>query len=137
MPRYAAGTIMKRGAPYTLKTSAAETASTTGGSVEVGDAAVAHVEVNVTAASGTTPTMTVVIEGSNDNVNWYTLATIGANGASLGGAGGAPSNFTAAALVRAAAPLSQFVRYRSVIAGTTPSFTYSVIAETSTGFFGA
>jgi hypothetical protein len=118
-----------RRSDVTLKASGAETASTTGTGVEVGEGQAVNVTVDVTAVSGTTPTMTVVIEGSNDGTNWYELGTIGANGAKVGQVGTAPSNLTATATVRASLPGARHVRSRSVIGGTTPSFTYSVLAE--------
>jgi hypothetical protein len=90
---------------------------------------VATVTVAVTAASGTTPTMTVVVEGSNDATTWFELGTIGANGYRAGSIGTAPSNFTTTATSRGAFPAVQYLRTRSVIGGTTPSFTYSVSAE--------
>lgn len=119
-----------RGTPLTLKASSAETASTTSGSANTGmDPGGLYVEVNVTAASGTTPTMTVVIEGSLDGTNWFTLGTVGANGYNSGSVGTAPSNFTATAgPIRAYLDSPQYVRSRSVIGGTTPSFTYTVLA---------
>ncbi len=131
MTRFGSGTVSKRGMYFSGKPSAAELVSTTGPSIEVGDAGTVHVEVNVSAVTGTTPTMVVVIEGSNDLTNWYTLAQVGANGATLGGAAAAPTNITAAGVYRAAVPCTQFVRYRSVIGGTTPSFTYRVDIEAS------
>lgn len=128
--RYAEGAFIKRGSPFTLKASGAETASTTGAQVETPDSGSAHIEVNITASSGTTPTMTVVIEGSNDAANWYTLGTFGANGFAPGSVATAPSNFTGVTgPVRGAVPAIQFLRYRSVIGGTTPSFTYTVTGE--------
>lgn len=128
--RFASGTVMKRGAAYTLKASGAETVSTIGPQViDTGESGVVYVQVDVTAVSGSTPSMTVVIEGSNDGSAWFTLGTIGANGYVVGSVGSAPSNFTAAATTRAAFPAMQFVRYRSVIGGSTPSFTYVVAME--------
>lgn len=117
-----------RGSAVVLKASSAETASTTGTSVNTGgDPGGLYLEVNVTAASGTTPTMTVVIEGSMDNTNWFTLGTVGANGYNSGSVATAPSNFTVTAgPVRAYFDSAQYVRSRSVIGGTTPSFTYTV-----------
>lgn len=126
MTRYARGTVMVRGATYALKPSGPETASTTGSSIEVGDGGAAYVEVTVSDVIGTTPTMVLVFEGSNDRTNWFTLATLGANGASVGGAGAAPNNITAAGVIRALFSTTQFLRCRSVIGGTAPQFTYSV-----------
>lgn len=110
----------------TLKASAAETASTTGTAVELGDAATITATVAVTAASGTSPTMVVDIEGSDDNTNWFSLGQFGANGYRAGSVGTAPSNFTAAATARGAVTGAPYIRYKSTIGGTTPSFTYSV-----------
>lgn len=125
MATYASSAGELSGTPYTLKASAAETASTTGAAVQV-NSGTAFVSVVVTAASGTTPTMTVVIEGSADGTNFLTLATVGANGYSAGSVGTAPSNITGAVTVLAAMDTMPYMRYRSVIAGTTPSFTYAV-----------
>lgn len=137
MPRYASGSVLKRGSgPVQTKPAGVETASTTSGVLEVGQAAVAHVEVGVTAVSGTSPTMSIVVEGSSDLVNWYTLATIGANGYSVGSVATAPSAITAAGTYRALVPLGQFIRSRSVIGGTTPSFNYAVNVEPSEGPLG-
>lgn len=127
--RYFSGTIMKRGTTATFKTSAAETASTTHATVDTGDSGVLYVQVDITAASGTTPTLTVVVEGSNDNTNWIQLGILGLAGYSVGTTAAAPANLTAAATSRGAFPAMQFCRTRSLVAGTTPSFTYSVVAE--------
>lgn len=109
-----------------LKSSGAETATTTGTAYEVGDASVVAVTVAVTAASGTTPTMLIDIETSDDNSTWFQAGQIGANGYRLGGVGTAPSNITTTGSYRAVVPVSRYVRYKSTIGGTTPSFTYSV-----------
>jgi hypothetical protein len=127
--RYFSGSVLKRGSASTLKASAAETSSTTHSAVDTGESGVLYVIVACTAASGTTPTMTVVVEGSVDNSTWFELGTIGANGYRSGSIGTAPSNFTTSATVRGAFPAVQFCRTRSVVAGTTPSFTYSVDVE--------
>lgn len=125
--QYATTGGMRRGSVLTLKASGAETASTTSGATDSGGGN-ALVTVSVTAASGTTPTLTVVIEGSVDGTNWVTVGTVGANGYSVGTTDSAPSNFTTTATTRAVLPAVQFLRSRSVIGGTTPSFTYSVTA---------
>jgi hypothetical protein len=114
---------------FTVKASGAEIASTTGATVEVGEGGNLNVVVDITAASGTTPTMTVVIEGSTDGTNWYALGTFGANGYAVGSVATAPTNITGVSTIRGALPGARYVRYRSVIGGTTPSFTYSVTAE--------
>lgn len=132
MPQhYAQGNIVKRGDQTQLKASGAETASTTSATIYTSDGAGSiYFEVNVSAVTGTTPTMTLVVEGSNDLSTWFTLGTVGANGYNVGPVSTAPSNITSAVgTVRAVFTPMQFVRYRSVIGGTNPSFTYSVLVE--------
>lgn len=112
-----------------LKGEAAETSSTTHDSVGTGDAATAQVTVDVTAASGTSPTLVVVVEGTNDGSTWVELGRIGANGYRAGTSGTAPSNLTGVAQASGVFPATRAIRSRSIIGGTTPSFTYSVSAE--------
>ncbi|MFF8831380.1 hypothetical protein [Streptomyces sp. NPDC015131] len=128
MPSYSSGLgrFVKRDARTSLKASGAETSSTTGTAMELGDAGSLVVTVDVTAASGTTPTMVVDIEGSADGSNWFPLGQFGANGYRSGSVGTAPSNFTAAATTRGAVTGAPYVRHKSTIGGTTPSFTYSI-----------
>lgn len=109
-----------------LKTSGAEGASTTSTAHELGDKTAMSLTVDVSAASGSSPTMTVVIEGSDDGTNWHTLATFGSDGYRVGSVGTAPANFITTGTVRGTVPAARFVRSRSVIGGSGPSFTYSV-----------
>ena len=109
-----------------LKTSGAETASTTSTAQELGDAAVMTVAVDVTAVTGTSPTAVIVIEGSDDNITWHEIGRIGSDGYRAGSVGTAPANFTTTGKVWATLPAARFVRSRSIIGGTTPNFTYSV-----------
>jgi hypothetical protein len=132
MTRYASGSVMKRGAATTPKTSAAETTSTTHPSVDVMDSGVAVVSVVVSATSGT-PTMTVVVEGSTDGTTFVQLGVIGANGYQTGSVGTAPSNITTTGTYVGIFAVPQVVRTRSVIAGGTPSLTYSVLIEAGGG----
>jgi hypothetical protein len=94
--------------------SAARTASGNGSSIETGDRTeVRGLVLDVTAASGTTPTLDVSIQTSDDNTNWRTLKSFGQKTAisnehlSSGG-------------------LDRYMRFSWAIAGTTPSFTFSV-----------
>lgn len=73
--------------------------------------------LNVTAAAGTTPTLTVTVEDSPDGQTWYPLAT-----------------FTQATGVTKEAKrvldvFGRYLRVSYVVGGTTPSFTFSVVAE--------
>lgn len=127
MQEFSGPSGMHRGFNVEFKAPAAETVSTTHNFFDTGiDGGSLAVKVAVTASAGTTPTLTVIVEGSEDNSNWVPLATIGSNGYMAGGIGTAVANFTAAATARAVVPRTQFVRTRSVVGGTTPSFTYSV-----------
>lgn len=130
MPRYASGSVMRRGSgPVTLKASGAETASTNGAAIDIGDAAALYLKVDVTAASGTSPTLVVVIEASFDGgTTWFELGRVGTD--YRVGSVGTVANLTAAAATHAAFPAGgSLVRSRSIIGGTTPSFTYSVVGE--------
>lgn len=128
---YDSHTGIRDGQPFEFKASAAETASTTHAVAHASGASVASIVVTVTAASGTTPTLLITVEGSDDGSNWFTLGQIGANGNAVGATATAPSNFTAAATARGAFVVPEFIRTRSTVGGTTPSFTYSVEATLS------
>ena len=77
------------------------------------------VQVDVTAVSGTTPQLDVVIEESVDNINWYTLMVFTTRTA--------PGN----QLMKKSDP-AQHVRATWTISGTTPSFTFSISYVTRT-----
>lgn len=127
MPTYSSGlNRYLRRESVTLKSSGAETSSTNGSTVELGDAGSLSFVVNVTAVSGTSPTLSIVIQGSDDGTNWHTLAKVGSDGYSLGSLGAAVANFTATGTVRGTCPAARYVRYSSTIGGTSPSFTYSI-----------
>jgi hypothetical protein len=74
----------------------------------------------VTAASGTTPSLTVIIEHSADNATWSTHTT-----------------FTAATAVnterKVLSGLDRYVRARWTVSGTTPSFTWGLTGESVGG----
>lgn len=87
-----------------------------GGFSQGGPANNALVYVNVSAVSGTTPTMTVKLQDSVDGTNWFDVT------------GGATASITATGpqLVRiASTPIAPFVRLVWTLGGTTPSFTFS------------
>ncbi len=72
------------------------------------------VQLAVTAASGTTPTLNLVIEDTVDGINWNTIATF------------AQMTATGAAAQRVTMPFTDQIRATWTIGGTTPSFTFSV-----------
>lgn len=72
-------------------------------------------QLNVTAASGTTPTLDVVVEYSVDGSNWNTIGTF------------AQKVTTGREVINVTTPFAKNVRVRWTIGGTTPSFTFAVI----------
>lgn len=126
-----------------LVASAARTATGNSGAlVFPDDAADAVFLVNCTAASGTTPTLDIVIQTTNDDgTTWFgdqrfaqitsassrtikmlcrrVEAQAAAEAATLAATGGASA---------ANGPLSQKIRVLWTIGGTNPSFTFSVVA---------
>jgi hypothetical protein len=119
MPYSMANGRRSRGAAVTLKSSGATTATGTTTPVEV-DGGTLRVKLDVTAASGTSPTMTVTLQTSSDNNvsdSWRTL------GSALTQATGVTSQYVSFGGV------DRFVRASYVIGGTTPSFTWSLVGE--------
>lgn len=101
-----------------LAGSSARTAS--GSSAVVGsleEQTALRVQLNVTAASGTSPSLSVLLEDSLDGTNWNTIGTFAAKTA----AGREVINVTT--------PFAGTVRATWTITGTTPSFTFSILAH--------
>lgn len=89
-----------------------------------------RVQLNVTAASGTTPSLTVVLEDSvDDGANWNTVDTFAAKTTTgrevrdIGTHTAAPKLF------------GDTIRISWTISGTTPSFTFEVRAFAQGGMF--
>jgi hypothetical protein len=132
MQQYSSASGVHRGLAVDFKTPGAETASTTHSAFDTGNdsGGSLYVKVNVTAFSGTTPTLDVIVEGSQDGgTSWFQLGIVGSDGYAHGKGSGAgtPAHFASAVASQAIFPRPQLVRTRSVIGGTTPSFTYSVV----------
>ena len=101
----------------TLVPSAARTAAGDSGAwYGFGPIETIRTELNVTAATGTSPNLTVFIEDSLDGTNWNVIGTFAAKTA----AGREVLNITT--------PFAEMVRVRWAITGTTPSFQFSVVA---------
>lgn len=115
---------MVRNREIELLASAARTATNTGAAVVIPTiaypdgtyegAARGAAYLDITAASGTSPTLDVKIEDSLDGVTYYTAGTF------------AQKTGTGKDRLNLPGPLTKFARAVSTIAGTTPSFTYSV-----------
>ena len=99
----------------TLASSAARTTTGDGSSVDsLGDTSLLRAQLDVTAASGTTPNLVVLIQDTLDGTNWNTIGTFAATPA----AGREVINVTT--------PYAGTLRASWTITGTTPSFTFSV-----------
>ena len=101
----------------TLLASAART--TTGAGTAVDGFAAARLlvlQLNVTAASGTLPSLSVAVQDSVDGTNYNTIATF--------------TQKTAASreVIRLSTPFTDTLRVSYEIGGVTPSFTFNVIA---------
>lgn len=72
-----------------------------------------NVYLNVTAASGTTPTLDCVLQDSPDGTTWYTVASF------------AQKTTTGTEVIRGVS-CGNKVRISYTIDGTTPSFTFTV-----------
>lgn len=95
--------------------SAARTATASSGPIAApGYATLCVLLVHCTAASGTTPTLDVALDGSADNSSYSAIT------------GGAATQLTAAGNRTACAlATTNYVRVTATIGGTTPSFTFS------------
>lgn len=108
----------------TLVASAARTTSSDSGIWDgFSQAQTLRLLLNVTAASGTTPSLTVVAEDTLDGTNFFPIATFAAKTA----AGTEILNVTL--------PFANRLRVRWTITGTTPSFTFSVLCASQTPDF--
>ena len=100
----------------TIFSSAARTSTTASSTFTFGDVINLNFYLNVTAVSGTTPSMTVTIQDSPDGTNWYTLVA-----------------FTAATAttseVKRTTNNGKYIRANAVISGTNPSFTFTLHAS--------
>lgn len=99
--------------------SAAQTASGSTGPLNAGEQQQLEVNINVSAVSGTTPSMTCVVEGLDPAGAWYPLWTSAAITAT-----GDTSQAIGAGL-QTDVVVTPIIRFRWTITGTTPSFTFS------------
>ena len=107
------------GVTDTLLVSAART--TTGASAALGGygaSATLRVQLDVTAASGTAPTLDVLVQDTLDGTNYNTVGTF------------AQKTATGREVINVTVPFSETLRVSYTIAGTAPSFTFAVVAYT-------
>lgn len=100
----------------TVVTSAARTATGNSGPLtSYGIAKTLRAQLNITAASGTTPTLDAVIQDSLDGgTTWNTIGTF------------AQKTASAREIINITTPFANTLRVLWTIAGTTPSFTFTV-----------
>ena len=102
-------------------TSAARTATVNGATKCVGDLAVIRAVLSITAFSGTSPTVAITMQTSTDGTTWVSLPAVGSE---MGTTAGAVTTVR-----RVYAGADRFIRAVATIGGTTPSLTFSVLAE--------
>ncbi len=98
----------------------ARTTNGNSGNVQTYGGEAIRAQLNVTAASGTAPTLNVLIEDTLDGLNYNTIGTFAQKAA----AGREVINVTV--------PFSETLRVSWTVAGTNPSFTFSVDWHVST-----
>lgn len=115
-----------------IDSSAARTATFNGNTASNSKKAGAFVLVDVTAASGTAPTLVAKVQFSVNGVDWHDLDTTNAQTASITTTGKyilkVYPGLTAAANSAANSPLPRLWRLVYTIGGSTPSFTFSTSA---------
>lgn len=100
-----------------LVASAARTSSSTSAALAgYGGASTLRLQLNISAAGGVAPTLDVVVEDTLDGSNWNTIGTF--------------SQKTAVSreVINVTTAFADRLRVRWTIGGTTPSFTFGVIA---------
>lgn len=100
----------------TLLASAAKDATFNTDAIELGDRGSARLDLAVTAASGTNPTLDVEIQTSPDGSTWTAVASF-------------TQKTTTGSQHKLFAPLDRYVRAACTIGGTLPSFTFSLSGE--------
>ncbi len=104
--------------PYVEQDLAPSAPRTTSGDSGVfggyGPASTLRVQLDVTAAAGTSPTLNVVIQDTVDGTNWNDVGTF------------AQKVAAGREVINVASPFSERIRARWTLGGTAPSFTFSV-----------
>jgi hypothetical protein len=93
-----------------------QTASGNVGGVGSSNYGTLRLTLNVTAASGTTPSLTVNVQTSQDNATWSTIASF-------------PAATAVGTSRKVFNGVDRYTRATTTITGTTPSFTFGVTGE--------
>lgn len=107
----------------TILASAARTATGQSSEFRSFTASAIVIEVNVTAASGTTPTLDVDLQDTFDGTNWHKVSDVNAADITTTG-------LTVKRINLRDNPCTDRLRINFTIGGTTPSFTFTVKAYT-------
>src|SRR4051794_26821017 len=111
---------VSRGTDVTVLASGAVTATGQSTGVDVGGAPTLRAQVQVSAATGTSPSLTVTIQTSHDNGATDAWRTAGAAYGALTAAGNSPYQCFV---------VDRYVRVSYVVSGTTPNITFAVVGE--------
>lgn len=106
-------------ANFKIETVQASGAVAVSGNVEFpdnyGTAKTLRAQLNVSAASGTTPTLDVVLEDTLDGSTWNTIGTF------------TQKTAVSREVINVTTPFAERLRARWTVGGATPSFTFSII----------
>lgn len=116
MPYFTAGNVKRDGERVVLAAAAARTANGSGASFFMGGRDTLRLDLSITAAGGTTPTLNVKVQHSADGNTWTDLA-------SFTQATGASSQR------KVLSGCDRYVKATWTIGGTTPSFTFGLDGE--------
>lgn len=112
------GDISWIGWSETVVASAARTTSGNSGVITgYGPPKTLRVQLDVTAASGTTPTLDVLVEDTLDGTTFNTIGTF------------TQKTAVSREVINISIPFTDQIRIKWTIGGTTPSFTYAVIVD--------
>lgn len=81
-----------------------------------GDDGLLVVDLNITAVSGTSPSLTVQIQGSFDQTNWFNI-----------GSASAAQTTTGKLRMTETSALEPYLRLAYTVTGTNPSFTFTIM----------
>ncbi len=98
-----------------VASAARTTSSSTSGLPGYFSAESLRIQLNITAASGVTPTLDVVVEDTLDGTNWNVIGTF------------AQKTAAGREVINVTTPFADEIRVRWTMGGTTPSFTFAVI----------
>jgi hypothetical protein len=120
MPFTTSQNTYTRGSDVTVLASGALTASGQSAAIDVGGAGTLRAQVQVSAVSGTTPSVTVTIQTSHDAGVADAWRTAGAAYSALTSVANSPYQCFV---------VDRYVRVSYTVSGTTPSLTTTIVAE--------